>query len=52
MKLKKFIKALEKINKEHGDNLEVVMADNVPVVEPVFSENYPDKRKVVITDEA
>ncbi len=51
MKLKKFIKKLEKIAGKYGDNAEVVMADNIPVVNPVFRENCPDDKKVVITDE-
>ena len=49
MKLKKFIEKLSQIQKEQGKNLEVVMADNLPVVEPVFSDKYYGK-KVVITD--
>ncbi len=51
MKLKKFIQKLENIAKKHGDDAEVIMADNIPVVNPVFSEKYPDKKNVVITDE-
>ncbi|MBI5071780.1 hypothetical protein HZB93_02705 [Candidatus Falkowbacteria bacterium] len=51
MKLKKFIKKLEEIAGKYGDDAEVVMADNIPVVEPVFPENYPGDEKVVITDE-
>lgn len=50
MKLKKFIENLKNIEKEQGENLEVVMADNIPVVEPVFSNQYRDK-KVIITDQ-
>jgi len=50
MKLKKFIEKLKKIEKEQGGNFEVIMADNIPVVEPVFSDKYRGK-KVVITDE-
>ena len=50
MKLKEFIQKLEKIAKKHGDDAKVVMADNIPVVNPVFSEKYPDKKNVVITD--
>ena len=52
MELKEFIKKLEKIAKEYGDDTKVVMADNIPVVSPVFLEkNYFDKKVVVITDE-
>lgn len=50
MKLKKFIKRLENIRDKHGENLEVVMADYIPIIKAVFS---PDKylgEKVVITD--
>lgn len=52
MKLRKFIQKLEKIAKEQGDNLEVVMADNIAVVSPVFvKKNFFNKKVVVITDE-
>ena len=51
MKLKKFIQKLEKIAKKHGNDTKVVMADNIPVVNPIFSEKYPDKKNVIITDE-
>lgn len=50
MKLKQFIRKLEEIRKKYGENLDVVMADYIPVVEPIF---LPDKHlgdKVVITD--
>ncbi len=50
MKLNKFIEKLKKIEKEQGKDLEVIMADNISVVEPVFSDKYYGK-KVVITDE-
>lgn len=50
MKLKKFIEILRNIEKEQGENLEVIMADNIPVVEPIFSDKYYGK-KVVITDQ-
>jgi chitinase len=50
MKLRKFIKKLKEIEKKHGENLEVVMADNIPVVGPIFSDKYLGE-KVVITDE-
>ncbi len=50
MKLKNFIQELKKIELEQGENLEVVMADNMPVVEPVFSDKYRGK-KVIITDQ-
>jgi len=50
MKLKNFIAKLNKISHERGDDLEVIMADNIPVVSPVFSADYPGEKKVVITD--
>lgn len=51
MKLKKFIKELEKISKEYGEDMEVIMADGIPAVEPVFSDGYYDGKNVVITDQ-
>ena len=51
MKLKKFIEELEKIAKEYGDDTKVVMADNIPVVSPIFSRKYQDGKNVIITDE-
>lgn len=50
MELKKFIKKLEIIAKKHGDDAKVIMADNIPVVNPVFSRKYPNRKNVVITD--
>lgn len=51
MKLKEFIQKLEKIAKKHGDDVRVIMADNIPVINPIFSKEYPDKKNVIITDE-
>lgn len=51
MKLKKFIQKLEKLSEKHGDNIEVIMADNISVVDPIFSSDYPSKKSIVITDE-
>ena len=51
MKLKKFIQKLERIAKKHGDDAKVIMADNILVTNPVFSNKYSDKKNVVITDE-
>ena len=51
MKLKEFIQKLETIAKKHGDDTEVIMADNMPVIDPIFLKNYPDKKNIVITDE-
>jgi len=50
MKLKKFIQKLKNFEKKYGSDMEVIMADNIPVVSPVFSEKYPNKKSVVITD--
>ena len=50
MKLKIFIEKLVGISKEHGDELEVIMADAIPVVEPILSRDYPSGKSVVITD--
>ncbi|MEA2089089.1 MAG: hypothetical protein U9O55_04630 [Patescibacteria group bacterium] len=50
MKLKEFIEKLEKIAKKHGDDAKVIMADNIPVVSPVFSKKYLDKKNIIITD--
>lgn len=50
MGLKEFIEKLERIAKKYGDDTKVIMADNVSVVNPVFSRKYVDKKNVVITD--
>lgn len=50
MILKEFIENLQTIQKEHGDNHEVVMADCVPVVRPIFSDDYNGKSRIVVTD--
>jgi len=51
MKLKDFIKELKAIVKKKGDDFEVIMADNMPVVSPKFSDKYPGPKPcVVITD--
>ena len=49
MKLINFIQKLKKIEEDEGGNIEVVMADDIPVVEPYFSTEHRG-RKVVITD--
>lgn len=51
MKLKKFIQKLERIAKKHGGDAKVIMADNISVVNPIFSKKYPNKKNVIITDE-
>ncbi len=51
MKLNFFIEKLERIAQKHGNDTRVVMADNIPVVNPAFSEKHPNKKSVVITDE-
>ena len=50
MQLNKFIEKLRKIEEEHGGGLPVIMADDISVVTPVFSDKYYGK-KVVITDQ-
>ncbi|MFA5386727.1 MAG: hypothetical protein WC297_03635 [Candidatus Paceibacterota bacterium] len=50
MKLKNFIAQLNEIARERGDALGVIMADDVPVISPVFSAGYPGGEKVVVTD--
>lgn len=48
MKLKDFIKKLNRISKNSGnpENVEVMMADCIPVVKPILKDNT-----VFITDE-
>ena len=50
MKLKEFIQKLKTLERENGSDSEVILADNVPVVDPVFSKRYPARKNVVITD--
>ena len=50
MKLSDFIKKLNAIADKKGGDFEVVMADGIPVVAPVFSQKYLGN-KVIITDE-
>ena len=50
MKLNIFIEKLQEIEKAHGENAEVVMADFVSVVRPVYLTNKYTGNKVVITD--
>lgn len=51
MKLESFIRKLEELSEEHGDDMEVLMADNMLVVDPIFSSGYQNKKSIVITDE-
>lgn len=52
MRLDKFIKKLERLANNCGGSAQVVMADNILVVDPVYEENYPRHKKVVvITDQ-
>ncbi|MFA6552108.1 MAG: hypothetical protein WCT19_01240 [Candidatus Paceibacterota bacterium] len=51
MKLKKFIKKLEKIDRESTTSIDVVMADGIPVVSPVYLDDFINKKVVVITDQ-
>lgn len=50
MRLKKIIHKLVNIEKKKGD-IEVIMADNAPVVNVIFSKKYPSRKSVIITDE-
>lgn len=50
MKLKKFIEYLEVIQKGCDDDMEVVMADFIPIVEPVLLNSRSGKACVVVTD--
>jgi hypothetical protein len=52
MKLNNFIEKLQNIANEKGGNIEVIMADNIPIVNPKISNEYPKSGTcVVITDE-
>ena len=51
MKLKDFIKNLKNIEKESGGSMQVIMADDILVVEPVIRLDRRGKRCVVITDQ-
>ncbi|MBI2050489.1 MAG: hypothetical protein HYT31_01645 [Parcubacteria group bacterium] len=51
MKLIDFIKKLNHIAEEYGGDAEVIMADELPVVDPVFSDKYSVGKSVVITDQ-
>jgi len=50
MKLKKFIEKLKQISEKYGEYVEVVMADDIPVVEPIFLKN-DSSGKIIITDQ-
>ncbi|MES2315089.1 MAG: hypothetical protein V4524_04115 [Patescibacteria group bacterium] len=51
MTLNEFINKLEMIAKEHGGSDEVVMADFIPIVDPVYVDGFIFGRKIVITDQ-
>lgn len=51
MKLNEFIKKLEKIKNEFGASTEVLMADGIPVVDPVYLNDFFDSKVVIITDQ-
>lgn len=51
MKLNKFIKKLEQIESRHGDSVEVLMADGIQVVCPVYLKDFFGSKAVIITDE-
>lgn len=50
MKLKNFIERLDKLAEKCGDKMEVVMADNIKIVNPIFRKNYQGCARVIITD--
>lgn len=50
MNLTIFIKKLKEIALVHGGDAEIVMADHVPVTEPLFSHETGGK-KIFITDQ-
>ena len=50
MKLKEFIQKLKKFSVKYGNDIEVIMADNISVVDPVFSTKYLNKKSVIISD--
>lgn len=51
MTLNEFINKLEVIAKEHSGSDEVVMADDIPVVDPVYINDLIFGSKVIITDQ-
>ena len=51
MKLKQFINELKKLEEMNGGELEVAMADFLPVVSPVVIKSKHVGTKVIITDE-
>ena len=51
MKLREFLKKLKRIEKERGGHIKVVMADGIPIVDPVYLESFIDQQAVVITDQ-
>lgn len=51
MTIKKFIEKLEKIAKKYGTDIEVKMADGIPIVNPVYLMDFINKKAVVITDQ-
>ena len=50
MNLKKIIKYLKIIQKIHGDDMKVIMADFIPVVEPILLNSHNGELYVVMTD--
>jgi hypothetical protein len=51
MRLKDFIKNLKDIDKRNGNNLQVRMADYLPVVKAVESIDIKGKKCIIITDQ-
>jgi len=50
MELDKFIKKLQGIQSKHGDSIEVLMADGLPIVDPVYLKDFFNEMAVIITD--
>jgi hypothetical protein len=50
MKLKEFIKKLDKVAEKYGELIEVKMADGISVKNPVYLKKFLNKKAVIITD--
>lgn len=51
MQLNKFIQSLQEIENKYGSSAEVLMADGIPVVAPIFLQDFLDSKAVIITDQ-
>jgi hypothetical protein len=50
MKLRSLIKKLKDIESQNDDNLQVRMADYMPVVKVVVSSNIKGEKCIIVTD--